>query len=313
MMGELKTWHEFLQADSIDLMGLPRRQLKAGASDVKRRLAPGIQRFCRDNFAGLNPDDLAELYDDIKAYRGLEMPLSEFEQEYGQIKPNVLRGNPAHLTICISLWGLQMKFPEDELVKDLVEAVRTLRECDTDLGSFKKRTHTEIEANRAEVQKLLRQRNFAARAALVCCFNLMEAYLNGIAWDFMQSGDTSRLSNRKRKLLEDSGGVSFRDKLLKYPAIVSESPLCLDGDPDVSSLLDDIKPVRDSLVHPSPFSAPERFGGYDKLRLFYRIESDIAETTSQMVLRLPKRIHFHVSGQDAACPPWLQNAIDHVL
>ncbi|MFO7899458.1 MAG: hypothetical protein R6V58_10425, partial [Planctomycetota bacterium] len=39
MLGELKDWHEFIAADSADLAKLPRRQLKSGKADVRRRLS----------------------------------------------------------------------------------------------------------------------------------------------------------------------------------------------------------------------------------------------------------------------------------
>ncbi len=115
MLGEINTWQEFLQADVLELENLPRRQLRSGKSDVKKRLTPEIKKFYSRNFSRMTNSKLSLLYEDIKAFRGLEIPLKEFEEKYASVKPSVLKGNPAHLTVTISLWGLQFKFPEDEL------------------------------------------------------------------------------------------------------------------------------------------------------------------------------------------------------
>lgn len=46
MLGEFNSWQEFLEADVLDLENLPRRQLKSGKTDVKRRLYSEIKSFC---------------------------------------------------------------------------------------------------------------------------------------------------------------------------------------------------------------------------------------------------------------------------
>ncbi|WP_420643807.1 hypothetical protein [Candidatus Leptofilum sp.] len=105
MLGQFNTWQEFLKADVLDLENLPRRQLKSGKTDVKRRLSPEIKGFCSRNFRGMTKSKLSLLYEDIKAFRGLEIPLKEFEKNYARVNRKVLKGNPAHLTVSISLWG----------------------------------------------------------------------------------------------------------------------------------------------------------------------------------------------------------------
>ena len=80
-----------------------------------------------------------------------------------------------------------------------------------------------------------------------------------------------------------------------------------DQDKDVMAYLDVIKPFRDSLVNPSPFSAPARFGGYDKLRLIYRIDADTAEMAVALTARLLSRIHHHLHGIDSDLPPWMES------
>lgn len=222
-----------------------------------------------------------------------------------QFKGAVLRGNPAHLTVSISLWGLQFKIPEEELAQDVMEAAGIGANAQEQLKHFESISHVELLQNRSAIGTLIRQKLFAARSALIACFNLMEAYLNGIAWDYLRTADTSLLSNRSKKLLEDSTSATIREKLQKYPEIIAGSPPWGMRDADVAHFLEVVKPFRDSLVHPSPFAAPEKFGGYDKLRLLYRIDKDTADFAVSITAKLIVRIHNHIKP-NVALPPWLE-------
>ncbi len=310
LLGEVGDWNEFLQADTVDLEKLPRRQLKSGRSDVKDRLSREIRQFCSKNFKGMDMQKLSLLYEDIKAYRGLELPLGEFEEKYAPVRHEVLGGNPTHLTISISLWGLQLKFPEDQLSSDLIEALNLTRNTQKDLKTYETMTSASMKRNKTKINSLMCTKYFASRSVLLCSFNLIEAYLNGLAWDYLQTHDAGILSNRKLKLLNDSSSVSIRDKLEKYPEIVTNRSLWKGTDDDLHSFVEIIKPFRDSLVHPSPFSAPERFGGYDKLRLFYRIDYDTAEVTFHLLINLLQQIHKHVYG-DVSLPGWMRGLLSY--
>ncbi|MBT3322260.1 MAG: hypothetical protein HN392_08235 [Anaerolineae bacterium] len=46
MLGEFYSWNQFLEADSVDLVSLPRRMLKSGLRDIKARLSQEIGAFC---------------------------------------------------------------------------------------------------------------------------------------------------------------------------------------------------------------------------------------------------------------------------
>ncbi len=309
MLGEMRHWAEFLEADQIDLTSLPRRQLKSGKADIKRRLSAELEKFCESNFRGLTQQRLSEMYEDIKAFRGMEMPLSEFERRFAPARKEVLKGNPAHLTVSISLWGLQFRIPEEELAKDIMEAVDLGVNAQEQLKRFESSTQAELLRDRSTVGSLLRQKMFAARSGVTACFNLMEAYLNGIAWDFLRTADTTLLSNRSKKLLEDSASASIREKLQKYPEIIAGTAPWSADDADLVQFLEVVKPYRDSLVHPSPFLAPEKFGGYDKLRLLYRIDKETADLAASITARLVVRIHKHIK-RNAAMPPWLKDLCD---
>lgn len=305
MLGQFHTWHEFLQADVIDLTRLPRRQLRSGTADVRNRLSAEIEDFCRQNFKGMDERKLSQLYEEIKAFRGLEMPLIEFERRFAPIRRKILEGRPKHLTISISLWGLQFKFPEDEMTKDLIEALQIVFEAHTQLKQDEVKSHATLRRERSRISSLIRKKSFAARTVLISCFNLIEAFLNGLAWDYVQTHGTANLSNSQKKLLEDASSVTIREKLMKYPLVITGRQLWQESDEDLNAFLDTVKPFRDALVHPSPFSAPARFGGHDKLCLFYRVDYDTAILTAHLATNLIKRLYTHVYGAITVLPEWI--------
>lgn len=306
MLGDTQDWIEFLRADQVDLITLPRRQLRSGKADVKSRLSKQLEQFCERNFIGMTQQRLSDMYEEIKAFRGLEMPLLEFENRFAPVRKEVLRGNPTHLTVCVSLWGLQFRIPEEDLAKDIMEAVGLAARAERQLVQFQTAPQAELLRNRETIGSWVRQKTFAARSGVIACFNLIEAYLNGIAWDYLRTADTTGLSNRGRKLLADSASASIREKLQKYPEIVAGASPWSTDDTDVAQFLDVVKPFRDSLVHPSPFAAPEKFGGYDKLRLLYRIDKETADLAASTTAKLVLRIHRHIKP-GVSLPPWLED------
>lgn len=306
LLGEVRSWSEFLEPDTVDLEALPRRQLKSGSADITARLSGEINRFCRQNFEGMSEERLAELYEAVKAARGLELPLSEFERRFGPLSEGRARGVPRHATVCISLWGLQFKSPEDFLSKDVAEALRSARNADRDLAKFLGLGQAALGRQRDEIRSLTSRREFCARSCILAAFNLLEAFLNGLAWEF--ANDPARmqpLSKRQQDLLTDSYGATLRDKILKYPAILTGQTLWAEDDPIVRGFLDDLKPLRDSLVHPSPFSSPARFGGRDKLRAFYLADARSAEIIAAAVIEIMTKVWKHMSTAGEELPGWL--------
>jgi hypothetical protein len=310
LLGDFKNWAELLHAETNELETLPRRMLKAGKVDVRKRLSKEILKFCNKNFVGMDQAKLSALYEDIKAHRGLEMPLDEFESKYAKVIPRVLRGQPNHCTIEISLWGLQFKFPEDMLAKDVIEALTMNRRAEEVLNIHKGRSHQSMKAAKNEISTAIRQSDFGARMCVLSCFNLVEAFANGIAWDFSKNAkNIQSLSNNKKKLLQDG---PIRDKLLKYPEIITGTTLWSEQDEPLKSFLEQVKPYRDSLVHPSPFSVPGRYGGYDKLEHLYRIDSDKAEQAAKVSVDLIIVMLKHVDGTRESPPAWLQDLADGI-
>lgn len=75
--------------------------------------------------------------------------------------------------------------------------------------------------------------------------------------------------------------------------------------PLVAAFLDEMKPLRDALAHPSPFSSPARFGGRNKLRAFYRADAEPAEPIAAVAIEIITKVWEGVSGGRAR-PGWLQ-------
>jgi len=310
MLGEFSNLDQFFQVAERDYEKLPRRALKAGVRDVRDRLTSEITSFCKENFEGMTEAGLARLYDEIapslRQFQVGAVPLHLFEERYARVRRQVLRGAPVHCTVVISVRGLQLRFPEDLLSKDLIAAMDILKTVVQTLGSEKNWRQSSNVKQMKVFDYLARQEQFASRACIIGAFNLLEAYLNGLAWEYSQNPDwLSSLSERQRKLVEDTSQASIRDKLLKYPTILGGKELWRPEDPEISYFIDFFKPFRDSLVHPSPFPASERFGGYDKLSRFYGICTPVAVVTVGFVADLISQIHKHLYGDGVAEPPWL--------
>lgn len=310
MLGQTHDWEEFLEPDVSDLESLPRRKLKTGITDVKKNVSQEIKRFCGRNFENMTEAKLDKLYERIKQFRGLEIPLAEFESTYSKVNRKVLRSAPPHCTVVISLWGLQFKYPEDNLGKDILQALTTALDAHEKLEGLKGQSHELALQRKETIATLIRQKDFACRSCLLFCFNLVEAYLNGIAWDFAQDPESLRgMSNRERSLITDARGTTLRDKIIKYPKIITGRRFLNEEDETVSSFLTLFKPFRDSLVHPSPFSAPDKFGGYNKLRHFYGIDIPIIMWTCKVACDLIVCIHRHINGVKIPPLDWLSDLL----
>ncbi len=315
MLHEFSSWHDYLEPETMDLDSIPRRQLKDMATNANKILAKEILKFCNRNFDGMTIDSLVELYEEIKGLRGLEIPLEEFESRFAKVNPIVYKGHPKHLTLCFSLWGLQFRCPEDEITKDICEAIDILEETGRKIHDLQDIDHIQAEKNKSHISDLTRKNVFASRSILYSSFNLLEAYLNGLSWCYCKTNDLSQLSKNDRKILEDHSSNSLKDKLIKIPRIISGTELWDSTDQMVDELIGNLKKFRDAMVHASPFSAPEKYGGYNKLRLLYNINEMVAIKTVGLLYLILSRIDAHIDSQGEESPRWLhqlKSSVDKV-
>jgi hypothetical protein len=68
-----------------------------------------------------------------------------------------------------------------------------------------------------------------------------------------------------------------------------------ESDRDFDAILE-VKHVRDSLMHPSPFSQPEKYGGRDKLAMIYNLDHAEVETCLSNTVSALLRIFHHIYG-----------------
>jgi hypothetical protein len=311
MLGDLR--HPMKWIFYKEYLDKPRRELRERREAIRSYLRGEVDKFCKTNFENVKPEDLAGLYEPLYA-RGSSwrLPLTEFVQLLGHPREGVLKGAPLHSTVCLSyLWGLQTEFPEMHLIKDLAYSFNRAVEAERKFKEYDEMPRSTAKTKKKEIAELVRSGIFHRRMCVLSCFNLVEAYINGLAWAYVQTQDISSLSNRKQKVLTE-GQTSILDKLVRIPQIItgrSPGPLEIDREP-LSIFRDTIKPFRDSIVHASPFAAPERFGGYEKLSKVYELNLETVRQTVDMTLEIIGRIHRFVGGNDPL-PQWVHSRRDN--
>ena len=312
MLGELDGPMKWIYYDQY--LDKPRREIQAEKVYLRDHLRSEIAKFCRKNFQGVKPIDLAHLYEPLYARGSVwRLPFVEFADLLGQPRGGILRGAPLHSTISLSPWGLQTEYPEMHLVKDVALAFQAIVEIEHELGEYQNTPwhKAKKEKTKRHVADLQRRAAFHRRMCVLSCFNLTEAYINGLAWEFVKTNDISRLSKNKQKILTE-GQASIIDKLTKIPQIVADQspgPLEKDSEP-LLTFRDTIKPFRDSIVHASPFAAPERFGGYEKLSKVYDLNFETVRQTVEMTLQIIEAIHKFVGGK-GLLPDWVPKRNDN--
>lgn len=313
LLGEFQSWDDFWAASGRPLSSIPRRNLKGGVADVRKRVKKEIEDFCRKNFKEMSVEKLEQLFLDIeeliRGHGAASLPLVDFEHRYGIPYARLERRVPRHAFVHISLWGLNYWFPEDKISKDLIQSLRVFREADRKIHSLSAQKFSDLVQQRADVANAVGAREFSLRNCLLNSFALMEAYLNGLAWDHLIEADPDTLPPAHRKLLEDTGHVSLRKKLLNYPSIVSGSPCSLnESNEQVKYLLEFLKPFRDSLMHPSPMAAHANEWELSKLVRMQMLEgTPVALSAAACVAELIVTIERHINRDQNTLPMWLQD------
>jgi len=291
-------------------LGRPRRDLKAERAAIRDSLRGEIAKFCRHNFENIRPEDLAKLYEPLFERGSVwYLPLTDFLRDFGKFRVGVLKGAPLHATVHISPWGLQTDFPEHHLMRDLAISFNEVVEIEEHrLISYRTKTWRERkkQETRGEIADLIRRSEVNQRTCVLSCFNLIEAYINGLAWDYVHTHDISGLSKKNQNVLTESERpVNIIDKLVKRPRLIAEKdagPLHQTRDP-LKSFIEVIKPYRDSIVHASPFAALEQFGGYDKLSKIYELDLSTVRRAVDITIAIIGEIHRFIGGE-GDLPVW---------
>jgi len=293
--GIVPAWDDFAQ--------MPRRELKARV----KQLRPIIRQFCRLFFPGATPESLAWLYDQVLQNSGsYSLPRLEFEEKVGGLSRRVARDTPLHAAVMVSAtFGLQFQFPEDHMCKDWAVAYNRFLEFDevwsrlrdARLRDVTVREHLEI------IGAVSRVRDFYARATILTGFNLVETFINGLAWECVHTKGSHLKPKQCDELSERTGFVSIGKKLVRYPRIIkgSQGGILHDSRDPLRTFLRDVKPLRDAIVHLSPFAKPT---GYDKVQQFYGLETDRVSLAVDTCYEIVTTIWKFVKGRKSP-PAWL--------
>jgi len=127
---------------------------------------------------------------------------------------------------------------------------------------------------------------FCLRSAVLSAFYFVEAYLNGVAFDFvMRNG--KKISDQDAEYLWEWDGklkkerwVNFKDKLYRYPRIIlglQHPPFTESNCLELKLLLTRAKEVRDAIVHQSP--KPDLSTGVPGTKLATFMHLRLSDTT----------------------------------
>jgi len=188
--------------------------------------------------------------------------------------------------------------PEATLYEDMALAYNKAIELEPELPG---------RAERAEKEFYL-----YLRTSLLSAFYFVEAYLNGIAFDFHYRKARTLPTQISDLLLEwDSQNrrqtfVSFERKVKEYPKIIMGAklpPLTISNCPSLALLLGNAKEYRDSIVHQSP-KITDVAQGATKVRMMLELRlpqvTEIVDAAVDFVIKLNGAL-----GAEAFPIPWL--------
>jgi len=173
-----------------EYLSMPRRQLVSGKASLRDGRARELDEFCRKNFGTVDSRRLAGLYERLYEHgSALRLPLREFADLIGQPQEGVLRDAPRHSTVDISPWGLQTEYPEMHLARDMAVALNSAISLHAEIDQHEGTPWEKIKQAgvRERIAHLQTCAAFNRRMCVLSCFNLLEAYMNGIAFGFADS------------------------------------------------------------------------------------------------------------------------------
>ena len=209
---------------------------------------------------------------------------------------------PAHCQIGIPKDGIDLKqwVMDFRLLEALLyEDMCALYNLALDLSKeSEKATESRVRLKQAEAVK---------RAVVTSAFYFVESYLNGIAFDFLATANRT-LSEKDLRLLTEwdtSRGepryARFRDKLLHYPRIVlglEHPPLQENNCEPLAFLLEQIKVLRDAIVHASPVTLGGNEAMSAKELALFEMDPQLIDSVVDQAIALVRLLERTVRGHD---------------
>ena len=131
--------------------------------------------------------------------------------------------------------------------------------------------------------------------------------MGGMHWEHLDHLKGLTLSRKQRDWVEEPTSGTLKEKLKQLPELVAGRPL--PASPALSRLMEDAKPFRDALMHPAPFAAPPKFGGYNKLSHFCEIDQALALEIVSDAVEVLLELTQHVARPT---PKWLTDLTNEV-
>lgn len=164
----------------------------------------------------------------------------------------------------------------------------------------------------------VKEQRAQAHACIVAALQFVEAYLNGIAFDYVAEHRDSIEPKVLIKLTEwdpekkKRRSLSMREKILNYPRIItglSHPPIQENNCDEMRYLLQESKSTRDSVVHASPL--PDLLDlGDAKIPAFFATSDEHVMRTVDCATIVVRRIQESL-GESAKPMPWLVDRDAH--
>ena len=148
-------------------------------------------------------------------------------------------------------------------------------------------------------------RQSLSRSVILTCFNLLEAFVTGLAVEWLMLNPN--LPPTMAKKLTDNG-LSLRKRVLQIPALITGRSDILDEKaPPFEPLLGECKQRRDSFVHCEPGPDANAWG-YVKEHHFHDATVEAAQTTLNLTFDLIRLVWKSVHSRPG--PTWLPQRTD---
>lgn len=296
-----------------------RKMLMVGTTKELEYVEPSIQadaaHVARLFGCKMNPASFAKTFMQIsRAGKGIPM-ISKYVIEtayfsnFAENEP-IWRGLSPHLLLQVHFdWIVNLErivyryhLPEATLYEDMAFAYNSALQIDPSSDSD----------GNAEADIDLKKRNFYLRTAVLSAFYFVEAYLNGMAFDYCYRNQSALSTDDQAFLLEEPstknkrGFVSFEMKAVQFLKIITSvqhPPLQETNCPPLKYMLNEGKDLRDSIVHQSP-KIDGTSGVPEKIQWMMSLDTQRVTETVDAAVQLVREINSKI-GSSASPLDWL--------
>lgn len=222
--------------------------------------------------------------------------MCEFETEIGPLRAEHKLERPAYAEMLLQGWnGLALRHPEYHLARDLGLLV--------DLHDDAHNLLANLSPTDGLVPTATENQQSLARAAILACFNLLEAFCNGLARDWLMRSTEGDQATRRR--LEDMDSP-LRTRLVAVVRVLAGDRCQLDVNREpMLRLFGEIKVHRDSFVHcePGPQASHK---GIVKEWAFNHVPPTLVRSSVELTLQIIRSAWQSVHQREG--PIWLTEA-----